>query len=162
MLSAMKSPTPVLIVAAVVFAACASTTEQRTTQGPTAEELWMYRVMLQNGREPNFDERRHWEDRMDRSISEYLNEHPAVANSLQRSNFTFLRQVGVGMSKEQVLLLLGPPLVTTTDATEMEKLARRYWPEIKATVTEAWIYPLGWNFYFAGANVVDITQYLKH
>ena len=44
--------------------------------GPTAKAVWTYRVMSQNGREPNFDEQAAWNDRMERSISRYLNEHP--------------------------------------------------------------------------------------
>ena len=31
--------------------------EQRTTQGPTAREMWYMRMLVQNGREPSFDEK---------------------------------------------------------------------------------------------------------
>jgi hypothetical protein len=148
----------------LLLAACASlrpATEQRVTQGPTAQQFWMMRMLLQNGKEPSFDERRYWDDQMELKISQYLREHPETANTLDAATFRFHRQTAVGQSKEQVLILLGPPVGTTTDAAEMEKLARRYWPELKGNVTEAWVYPLGWNFYFAGQRVVDITQYLK-
>jgi hypothetical protein len=64
------------------------------------------------------------------------------------------------MTKEQIVILLGNPETTTTDPAEMEKLARRYWPAVKARAKETWTYPLGWRFYFAGDRVVDITQYL--
>jgi hypothetical protein len=147
----------------LVAAGCATMNpplEQRTTQGPTAEEFWMYRVMLLNGRQPNFDERRHWDDQMDQQISAYLREHPEVANSLEVSTFRFYRRVAVGQTKEQVLILLGAPEATTTDQAEMEKAARKYWPQIKGNVTEAWAYPLGWTMYFAGPKLIDITQYL--
>ena len=59
--------------------------EQRTTQGPTAEQLWLLRVAQQNGREPTFEERVHWLDQLDARISRYLIEHPEVANSFDVS-----------------------------------------------------------------------------
>ena len=126
-----------------------------------AEDLWMTTVILANGREPNFDERRHWTNQMELRISQYLNEHPEVANSLDVSTFRFIRQVSVGQTKEQVLILLGPPVAATKDAAEMEKLARAYWPAVKSTdPAEAWVYPAGWRLYFKDTKVVDITQYL--
>jgi len=49
-----------------------------------------------------------------------------------------------------------------TDVAEIEKLARAYWPAIKAGgVTEAWVYALGWRLYFDGPRIVDITQYVE-
>ena len=151
----------VLIVVGVMLAACASArvVEQRTTQGPSAEQLWMWRVMVANGREPSFEERRYWEDRMTLAIDDYLRRHPEFANSLQVSTFRFLRQTEVGMSNEQILILLGPPLAVTADAGQIEKAARRYWAQIQGNATEAWAYPLGWTFYFAGPRLIDITQY---
>jgi len=148
------------LVALAVGACAMAPLEQRTTQGPTAQELWTYRMILQNGREPNFDERRHWEDQLELRISEYLRAHPQAANSLDVSTFRFYRRAAVGMTKEQVLILLGPPEGITTDPAEMEKLARRYWAAMKDGVTEAWTYPLGWRLYFAGGRLVEITQYL--
>jgi hypothetical protein len=134
--------------------------EQRTTQGPTAEQLWVFRVATQNGREPTFEERQHWLDQLDARIARYLAEHPAAANSFEVSTFRHLRQAAVGMSKEQVLILLGAAHATSVEAAEMETLARRYWPEIKSRATEVWVYPLGWRLYFAGTELVDITQYV--
>ena len=154
------------VVLAVVLAstACASSSsrpalEQRTTQGPQAEELWTYRVVLANGREPTFDERLHWERQLDLAISRYLATDQEFANSPGLSTFRFDRQAAVGMSKEQVVILLGAPQRTTTDTGEIEKLAGKYWPEIQTHATEAWVYPLGWRLYFAGARLVDVTQY---
>jgi hypothetical protein len=135
--------------------------EQRTTHGPSAEEFFIYRSLLANGRQPNFDERRHWEDQVELQIGQYLRQHPEFANSLEVSTFRFYRRAAVGMSKEQVMILLGPPEGVTTDAAQMEKIARKYWSNIKGNATEAWVYPLGWSFYFAGPRVVDITQYLE-
>jgi hypothetical protein len=151
-----------VLAVVLVSTACASSRlalEQRTTQGPEAEQLWMYRVALANGREPTFEERRHWESQLDLAITRYLATDHAFASSPQLSTFRFLRQAAVGMSKEQVTILLGAPQRTTTDAGEIEKLARKYWPEIRTVASEAWEYPLGWRLYFAGSRLVDITQY---
>jgi hypothetical protein len=152
-----------LVALSLVLAACASAraVEQRTTQGPTAEQFWMLRMIEANGREPNFDERRHWQNQIDDDIARYLRSHPEAASSLEVSTFRFFRRTTVGMTKEQIVILLGPPETTTTEPAEMEKLARQYWPAVKARAKEAWTYPLGWRFYFAGDRVVDITQYLS-
>jgi hypothetical protein len=151
-----------LVASLLVLAACASyrTTEQRTTQGPLAEDLWMTSVILANGREPNFDERRHWNNQMEYKISQYLHKNPDAANSLDVSTFRFVRQVSVGQTAEQVVILLGPPRSKTTDEAEMEKLARGYWPSIKGNVSEVWVYPAGWRLYFKDSKLIDITQYL--
>jgi hypothetical protein len=76
-------------------------------------------------------------------------------------SFRGMRRVTVGMAKEQVLILLGPPLATATAPADLERAARKYWPDIKATATEAWAYPLGWHVFFADGRVSDITQYLE-
>jgi hypothetical protein len=150
---------------AVLAAAGCSTmnppVEQRTSHGPSAEEFFILRSMLLNGREPSFDERRYWEDQVDLKISQYLHQHPDVASSLEVSTFRFYRRASVGMTKEQVMILLGAPENVTTDDPQMEKLARKYWGGIKGNATEAWAYPLGWSFFFAGPRVIDITQYLE-
>ena len=148
--------------AVALVAACASygAVEQRTTQGPTAEQFWTVRMVSMNGRAPTFEERRHWDNDIDARISRYLNEHPEAANSLQVSTFRFHRQAAVGMSKDQVLILLGQPERMTTDVAEIEKLARKFWPSIKDAANEAWMYPGGWRLYFMGSKLVDITQHL--
>jgi hypothetical protein len=134
--------------------------EERSTQGPTAEEMWKARVWVNSGREPTFEERRHWEAQMEEATTAYLREHPEKANALDVSTFRFHRQLTVGMDKQQVLILLGAPGATTSDQLQMEQMARRYWPELRGNVTEAWVYPLGWVVYFAGPRVIDITQYI--
>jgi hypothetical protein len=153
----------ILVAGLLTLAACASyrVKEQRTTQGPLAEDLWVNTVIMANGREPNFDERRHWNNQLDLKISQYLSRNQDSANSLDVSTFRFVRQVSVGQTDEQVLILLGPPIAKTTDQTEIEMLARKYWPSIKGTATEAWVYPTGWRLYFKDSKVVDITQYLE-
>lgn len=150
-----------LVLSIMGCAAVRKPTEQRTTEGLTAEQMFAYRVLQQNGREPTFEERQTWRDGIDQRISAHLREHPNAANSFDVTKFRFLRQASVGMSKEQVQILLGPPDSAATDAAQIEKLARKYWPEIKDRATEAWNYPLGWNFYFKDDRLVDITQYLE-
>jgi hypothetical protein len=161
-LSAVSVTRGLLVVVLLAAAACASSgplVEQRTTQGPMADDVWAYRVLTLNGREPTFDERRHWESQLDLAISRYLVKDEEYASSPQISTFRMLHQAAVGMSKEQVLILLDAPDQTTTDAAEMEKLARKYWPQIRGKANEAWTYPLGWQFYFSDSRLVDIIQY---
>ena len=153
-----------IVVAALVLvvAGCASlqTKEQRTTEGPMAEDIWTMKVMMANGREPNFDERRRWDNTMEQRIGEYLRQNPGAANSMDVSTFKFIRQVSVGQTSEQVLILLGPPMSRTADQAEMEQLARQFWPSVKESEpTEAWVYPSGWRIYIKDKTVVDITQY---
>ncbi|MBI1846014.1 MAG: hypothetical protein HY294_17595 [Candidatus Rokubacteria bacterium] len=152
-----------LACAVLALTACARllpATQQRSSQGPTAEEIWYVSVAMQNGREPNYDEKQHWRDQLDIRISAYLRQHPEDANSLQLSTFRFDYRVAAGMSKEMVLILFGPPISTTTSEADMERVARRYWPMLKGNVTEAWEYPLGWTLYFAGLRLTELTQYL--
>ena len=134
--------------------------EQRSTQGPTAKQMMESRITAQTGREPNFEEKRQWDVEMEQKIDAYLREHPDKANSVDVSTFRFMRQVTVGMDKQQVLILLGPPLSVSGDQDQMEKVARGYWPAIKGNATEVWVYPMGWNMFFAGPRLIDITQYL--
>jgi hypothetical protein len=134
--------------------------EQRTTQGPTAREMFNTRVMFENGREPTFEERRLWDNQIEEQISAYLRKNEDKANALDVSQFRYYRRATVGMDKEQILILLGPPLLVSGDQAEMSKIARRYWSQIEGNATEVWVYPNGWNLYFAGPKLVDITQYL--
>jgi hypothetical protein len=158
----VKSPAAPLLASILLLAGCAAPTpavEQRTSQGPTARQFWMLRSMV-NNREPSLDERRHFDDQLELRIDQYLAQHPEDANSLQVSSFRFDRRVVTGMSKEQVLILLGPPQAVTMDQGQMEKLARRFWKGMQGNVTEAWVYPLGWRIFFTGPRVTEITQYL--
>jgi len=152
----------VVVALVLAVAGCASwrTKEQRTTEGPMAEDIWTLKVLISNGREPNFDERRRWDNAMEQRIGQYLRQNPEAASSMDVSTFRFIRQVTIGQTSEQVLILLGPPLARVTDAAEMEKLARAYWPAVKENEpSEAWTYPSGWRIFFKDRTVVDITQY---
>jgi hypothetical protein len=160
---AFASSVGVVAIVAVAVAGCALAkpgVEQRTTQGPTAEDMFKLRSVYANGREPNFEERHQWDAQMEQKISAYLSEHPDKANALNVSNFRFLRQVSVGMDQEQVMILLGAPAEVSDNQMRMEQVARGYWSEIKGNATTVWVYPQGWAIYFAGQKVVDITQYM--
>jgi len=154
----------VALVVIVALSGCARfrpPLEQKTSHGPTARQFWLLKQLVANEREPSMDERRHWEDQLDQRISQYLRENPEAANALHVSAFRFDKQVVTGMTKEQVMILLGAPEAVTADQGEMEKLARRYWKDLQGNVTEAWVYDLGWRFYFTGPKLVAITQYLE-
>jgi hypothetical protein len=161
--SAAAASCIVLIICAVFAGGCFArrqAVEQRSTQGPTSEQMLNLRVMLESGRQPTFEEKRQWEGQVEEKISAYLREHPEKANALDVSTFRYLRQVTIGMDKEQVLILLGAPASVSGDQAQMEKIARRYWTVIKGNATEVWVYPLGWNMFFAGQRLIDITQYV--
>ena len=146
----------------LVLAGCYSMRpkEQRTTEGPMAEDIWTLKSLIANGREPNFDERRRWDNAMEQKIGTYLRQNPEAASSVDVSTFRFIRQVTIGQSDEQVIILLGPPLARISDTAEMEKLARQYWPAVKENEpSEVWTYPSGWRIYMKDRTVVDITQY---
>jgi len=153
-----------VVIAIVVAAGCAvptQTIDQRTSQGPTADELWTTKMLTANGRFPTFEEKRYFEDELDARISRYLREHQeAASNPLTLQAFRNLHQVTAGMDKQQVEVLLGPPFSTSEDAQQMANWARRHWAEIRGRVDEAWGYPHGWIFYFNKGKLVDITQYL--
>ena len=151
------------VFVAVAAGGCAARrgpVEQRSTQGPTSTQMLNFRVLKESGREPTFEERRQWDGVVEEKIAAYLRAHPEKASALDVSTFRYLRQVTVGMDKEQVLILLGAPLSVSGDQAQMEKVARRYWADIKGNATEVWVYPLGWNMFFAGQRLIDITQYL--
>jgi hypothetical protein len=151
-------------LAALLVAGCGLVSrpavEQRSASGPTAEQMLNQRMLKESGREPTFEEKRQWDVDMEDKIGAYLRAHPDRASALDVSTFRFLRQVAVGMDKEQVLILLGPPVTVSADQAEMEKIARGYWSSIKGNATEVWVYPQGWNMFFAGQRLIDITQYV--
>jgi hypothetical protein len=152
-----------VVVCALMVGGCFArrqAVEQRSTQGPTSTQMLNLRIMLESGREPTFEEKRQWDGHVEEKISAYLREHPDKASALDVSTFRYLRQVTVGMDKEQVLILLGAPVSVSGDQAQMEKIARGYWTVIKGNATEVWVYPLGWNLFFAGQRLIDITQYV--
>ncbi len=161
--SAAVASCVMLVICALLVGGCFArrqAVDQRSTQGPTSTQMLNLRIMLESGREPTFEERRQWDGHVEEKISTYLREHPDKASALDVSTFRYLRQVTVGMDKEQVLILLGAPVSVSGDQAQMEKIARGYWTVIKGNATEVWVYPLGWNLFFAGQRLIDITQYV--
>lgn len=153
-------PAAVLLLAALVLDGCALfTTELRTTDGPTAEDLWKVTFRAANGRSPGFAEQQTFADQLDARVREFLAQNPQVANSLRVGTLRLFHQATVGMTKAEVTLLLGRPQEVTDDPAKMEVLAGKFWPLVKAQAKEAWIYPVGWALYFDGDTLADITRF---
>jgi hypothetical protein len=151
-----RAAIPALVLA---LGACASTADsvQRATEGPTAEEIHRARFVRGYGRVPTFDESVAWRDELDRRVAEYLIRRPEVGTSPRASQFRFQRRVSVGMSQEEVTLLLGAPDGVTTDEAAMRTAAGRFWPEVGTQAKEMWAYPGGWRLYFEAGRLVDLT-----
>ena len=87
---------------AALAGACAApavTSIERTSRGPVAAEVNIYRSFAANGREPTYDEKRHFEDRLEDRVFKYLREHPELQNEQRYSDFRFWRQVTPGSTK---------------------------------------------------------------
>ena len=130
---------------------------QRATEGPTAEEIYMARFAGDYGRLPTFDETLAFRAALDDRVAAYLSRHPDLSTSTRASQFTFHRRAAVGMTREEVTLLLGAPSVRTDDVARMATEARQFWPAIGENASEMWIYPGGWSLYLDGDRLVDIT-----
>ena len=154
------SPVTVSLILGLLLGGCALfTIDQRTIEGPTAEDIWKARFQVVNGRSPSFAEKQTFEEEMEARVRDFLRNNPEVANSLRVGNLRLFRQVTVGMTKEEITLLLGKPQDVTDDPARMEALARQFWPVVKAHAKEAWLYPVGWTLYFDGDALTDITRY---
>mgnify|MGYP001367718454 FL=1 len=81
---------------------------------------------------PTFDETSAFRDDLDLRVSQYLGRHPDVSSSSRVSQFAFARRVAVGMSKEEVVLLIGPPVATTQGGARMQEAAKQFWPRVRA------------------------------
>lgn len=149
----------ILVVGAFVGGCALFTIDQRASEGPTAEDVWKERFKLVNGRSPTFADTAGFEEELDVRVQEFLRKNPEVANSYRVGNLRLFRQVTVGMTKEEVTLLLGKPQDLTVDAARMEALARQWWPAVKPSAKEAWVYPGGWTLYFDGNALTDMTRY---
>jgi len=66
----------------------------------------------------------------DLRVSQNRGRHPDVSSSPRGSQFAFSRPVAVGMSKEDVVLLVGPPVATTQEGARMQEAAKQFWPAI--------------------------------
>ena len=109
------------------------------------------------GRPPTFEETSAFRADLEDHVSAYLVSHPELSTSPRAGQFTFHRRVAVGMTREEVVLLAGHPIATTTDPWAMHAAAQRFWPSIGERAKEMWRYPGGWSFYFEGDRLVDLT-----
>jgi hypothetical protein len=152
--------TSALLLLGVLLGGCALfTVEARTTEGPTAEEVWKAGFLAANGRSPSFDESRGFVERLELRVRGYLARNPEAASGPRVGHLRFWRQPTVGMTKDEVTLLLGDPQEVTDDPARMEVLARKFWPVVKPRAKEAWTYPAGWTLYFDGDTLRDLTRY---
>lgn len=145
----------------VLLEGCAFTLDQRAVEGPEAAWLWKLRFATSYGRPPTFEETLRFQDALEQRLRAYLEDHPALVTAPRAPNLRFWRRASVGMTKEEVLLLLDKPDHTTSDAAAMEVAARRFWPEVKKRAKEMWSYPGGWFLYFDGDELVDLTVYRR-
>jgi hypothetical protein len=151
-----RIPSLSLLVAATALVACATfgADVQRTTQGPTADEVWMARFVHGYGRLPTFDEQVTWKDSFETRILAFLSRRPEVATSTRASQFRFERRVIVGMNRDEVVALLEQ---VTSDVATMRTAAGRFWEPIAARAKEMWSYPPGWRLYFDGDRLADVV-----
>lgn len=148
------------LAAALGMAGCLGAMQvvEKVEHGPTAKDMFYYRSYMANGREPTFDERRRWEDRLDERVAKYLRDHPDMEQSNRYSDFRFWRQVMIGATRDEVVTLLDDPDEETTDRALMESMAKQHWPGMQRRVKEAWVYPPGWVLYFDDDAVMQITR----
>lgn len=90
-------------------------------------------------------------------ILRYFSQRPDVATSARASQIRFQRTAVVGMSKEEVLLVLEQADSVTSDAATMSTAAGSFWPSISKQAKEMWTYPPAWRLYFDGDRLVDVT-----
>ncbi len=154
--------TSVWLAAVAVTAGCASLeVVERTTRGPQAQEFLIARSYETNGRAPNFEEKKHWDDEIDDRIAKYLREHPELQQTTRFSDFRFWKHVSPGSTPAEVRVLLEEPQEQTIDPAQMAVLAEQHWPEIRQKAKEAWVYPYGWVLYFDDKGVVDMVRRLS-
>jgi hypothetical protein len=131
---------------------------ERTTRGPNAEDFFVQQSYATNGRGPNFDEKRIWQDQMDEKVKKYLRDHPELESTSRYTEFRFWRQVAPGSTPGEVKVLLGEPSEQTIDPDLMAFLGEQHWVAVRATAKEAWVYPLGWIVFFDDSGVVDMLR----
>ena len=142
----------------LLMTGCASADKvQRAREGPRADEVWTARFVRDYGRTPTFDERTTWREELDLRVTAYLRTHPDIGTSPRASQFRFQRRVQVGMTVEEVLLLLDEPESRTGDQSAMQAAAGTFWPVVQAHARELWFYSADWRLYFADGRLVDIT-----
>ena len=148
-----------VLLTAGALSGCASggaAAVQRATQGPTADEVWLARFFQGYARWPTFDEKVAWKDGFESRVLAYLSRRPEVATSPRAGQFRFQRAVMVGMTKDEVVLLLEQADTVTSDGAAMREAAGPFWEPIGKHAKEMWTYPSGWRLYFDGDRLVDV------
>ena len=156
----MKASSLWCVLAALMAAGCASKPDvvELTPKGPTAEELYLGRFHMINGRAPTFAEKRRWEGEVEERVYTYLRQHPEMRQTDRYSDFHMWWQVTKGSTPAEVRLLLEDPLEKTTDPERMAALAEWQWSEIYSKAKEAWFYPPTWVIFFDEGSVVAIVH----
>ena len=77
--------------------------------------------------------------------------------SPRASQFRVQRRVAVGMTREEITLLLGAPDLIVSDEKVMEAAAKQFWPEVRKHAKEMLVYPAGWQLYFDSDRLADLT-----
>ena len=150
-----------LAVVVVLVLGCASVgreSVERMGRGPRAEEIYLARSIGASGRQPTFDEKRMWEDRLDERMTKYRRDHPEIEQSHRYTDVRFWRQVAQGAPRDEVRALLEDPEEQTIDPALMGALAEQHWAAIGPKTREAWVYPLGWVIFFDDAGAVDFVR----
>lgn len=148
-----------LVAVCAAAVGCAQEIIERPAKGPKALDFFVARSVLVNGREPNFDERRMWEDQIDEKIRVYLRDHPDLQQSSRYSDVRFWRQVGIGSTRAEVRILLDEPDEQSMDPAALAVMARQHWPAIQAKVKEGWTYGLaGWTIFFDDGGVIEMLR----
>lgn len=138
-------------------ATLATVPAQRATQGPTADQVYQTRFAGSHGRGPTFDETLAWKREFDDRVQAYVARHPELRTSPRLAALRVERRIAVGMSKDEVVLLAGPPLAVSSDPEAMRRAAAQFWPEVGRHAKEMWVYPGGWHLYFEDDRLVDLT-----
>lgn len=90
-------------------------------------------------------------------MTDYFARHPDVATSERVNHFRLRGRVVVGMTREEIVVLVGDPDARSLEPAAMQRAARQFWPAIQPRVQEMWTYPGGWSFYFDGDRLADIV-----
>ena len=151
-----------LFLCACALGACAAfglgePTVQRAAEGPSPLEVHDARFVRGYARPPSFEESELFRQAFEERVTAYLTRHPDLATSERALNFRLRGRVAVGMSKDEVTVLVSDPDSRSSEAAAMQKVARQFWPMIQPRAQEMWLYPGGWAFYFAGDRLVDIV-----
>jgi hypothetical protein len=131
---------------------------ERTSRGPSAEDLFVRHSYAVNGRAPSFEEKRIWEAETEDRVFKYLRAHPELEQTTRYSDFRFWWQVTKGNTPAEVRVLLEEPPERTIDPARMAALAAKQWSALEGKATEAWVYPSSWVIFFDDTSVIEMVR----